>query len=505
MAELQRASVFAIREETTIGELIAPSAASQFIPLRPGFEQSSEVETLENDELVDDIGAGKGLVGLETPEGTHPAYLKHSGTEGTAPETSLMYKSALGEQYNNTTEYATIAGSTAGTSTARAVIKVGTGIGANFRVGQALLIKDGANGYAIRNVREIVGDDLHLNFNLAAAPAAGVNLGKAIHFVPKATDHPSFSAWLYGANGGYIQAISGCRTNNISISLPAGEQAEVEFGYSGVETFWNPVQITASTRFIDFVDSGGTKVVELDQKFFKSPVAFAEHVQVKMDAASVDTITVTYDSATGKYTLSSSASPFSLLWNTGANTANSAATKLGFTTASDSTGSTSYTSPNAMVLTAPFTPVYDQASNIVVKGAQLFVGDFYNNVCRDASEVSIEIGLDQEIIESLCKTSGVLERLNVARTVSMEATLILKRHEAHLFDKFINNKDTEVMVNAGGRDSSGNWIPGQVFNFYMPQATITQHVTGGDTVVELTLTAQGYISTGRKDVYLNFI
>ena len=196
MSELQRASLFAIKEETSVGDLIAPTAGSDAIPLREGFSQSSNNEELTNDELVDDIGASKALIGLESPEGSHPAYLKHSEVEGQAPEVALLFKSAFGAQATASTEYDTIAGSTAGTASARAIAKVGVGEGATFQVGEALLIKDGSNGYSIRNIHSISSDDLSLNFNLDAAPAAGVNLGKAILFHPVATGHPSFSTWL---------------------------------------------------------------------------------------------------------------------------------------------------------------------------------------------------------------------------------------------------------------------------------------------------------------------
>jgi len=504
MAELQRASVMAIVQETTVGELKAPTAGTQAIPLREGFAQTSTIEELANDELVNDIGASKSLTGLEQPEGTHPAYLKHSEVEGQAPNYGLLIESAFGAKTVASTEYDTIAGSTAGTTSTRAVVKVGVGEGAQFIPGQALLIKDGTNGYSIRNIHSIATDDLSLNFNLDLAPGTGVNLGKCVTYRPVATGHPSFSAWLYGGNGGYKQAIAGCRTSELSLTFPAGEQAEMEATYQGVESYFNPVEITATTKYIDFVDTGGTKVAILTEGFYKTPVAFAAHVQSVMDAASVDTITCVYDSETGKYRTTGGAT-FSLLWNSGANTANSAATKLGDTTAANRTGASFYVSTNAIDLSFPFTASYDNATNIVVKSAQLFVGDFYDNICRAASEVTITVSTPQEIVESICSPSGVSERLITAREVTMEATMILQRYESHLFDKFINNKDVVVMMNAGQKDSSGNWVAGKCVNVYFPQATITQHETGGDTIVELTLTAKGYISSVRKDVFINFV
>lgn len=505
MAELQRASAFALVPEVTVGEIVSPTLGSQFVPLREGFAQSSTLEEITNDELVNDIGASKSLTGLESPEGSHPAYLKHSEVEGQAPEVAILYKSAFGDQVDNATEYNTVAGSTAGTSAARAVVNVDAGEGAQFNIGQALLIKDGTNGYAVRNVHSIATDALSLNFNLDNAPGVGVNLGKANLFRPVATGHPSFSAWLYGANGGYKQAIAGCRTSEITMTLPAGAQAELAFSYQGIETYFNPVEVTASTSYIDFEDDGGVKSVQLDVGIFKTPIAFAAHAQSKLAATSVDVITVVYNNQTGKYLFTSDGTTFELQWNTGANTANSAATLFGDTTAADRTGATTYTSTNEIDLSTPVSPTFDEATNIVVKGAQFFIGDFYENICREASEVSITIGTPQEAVLSICSDTGVSERLINAREVTVNATMVLQRYESSLFDKFVNNKDAVIMINAGGKDSGGNWEPGKVVNIYIPQSTITQHETGGDTIVEVTLSAKGYISSNRKDVYLNFV
>jgi len=504
MAELQRASAFAIKKEVTVGTLIAPTVGADAIPLRAGFSQTSAVEEIVSDELLNDIGASKSLTGLESPAGSHPAYLKHSQVEGQEPEIGLLYESAFGAKSIASVEYDTVAASTAGTTAARAVIKVGVGEGASFEVGEALMIKDGTNGYSIRNIHSISGDDLTLNFNINAAPALGVNLGKAVLYRPVASGHPSFSAWLYGANGGYTQAIAGCRTSEIAMTFPAAEQAEVSFSYEGVESYFNPVQVTATNRFIDFVDDGGTKVATLTAGFYKTPIAFAAHVQAVMRAASVDIITVTYSNVTGKYTLLSDGTTFSLLYNTGTNTANSAAVLLGDTTAANRTAAVTYTGANAISLVFPFTASYDDATNIVVKGAQLFVGDFHENVCRAATNVSITIGTPQEAVLSICASSGVSERLINAREVTLEATLVLERYESGLFDKFINNGDAVVMMNAGQKDSAGNWAPGKCVNLTMLQATITQHETGGDTIVEVTLSAKGYLTSTRKDIYLNF-
>jgi len=108
---LQRATIFAIKEEVTAGEYVKPDSGTQFVPLRPGNSLSFSAEQLESDELLNDIGSAKSFVGKESSEGSHSAYLRHSGVEGQEPQLGLMYVSIMGDKAFNPTEYASVAGS----------------------------------------------------------------------------------------------------------------------------------------------------------------------------------------------------------------------------------------------------------------------------------------------------------------------------------------------------------------------------------------------------------
>lgn len=506
---LQRASVFAIKEETTVGDLIAPTAATNFIPLKSGFSLSSEVASLDNEELLNDIAAGKGLLGLENPNGTHELYLKHSEVEGQEPNYGLLIESCLGDKVVASTEYAVTSGSSAGTSSVRASLEFAGNNEDNFVNGQAFLIKDLTNSYSIRNAFNVdsAGNQVDLNFNLDNAPASGVNTGKAVLYRPAASGHPSFSAWMYRANGAAIEAIAGCRTTSFSITANAGEQLEATASYAGSSFYFNPISITSSSKYIDFVDDGGTKAITLTEKIYKSPLALVDEINAKLAATSVDIITVEYFSSgasAGKFKFTSDGTTFSLLWNTGTNTANSAKTKLGFNN-TDDTGATFYTSDNEQVYTASFTPDYDDATNLVVKNNELMIGTFSDNICREASALSFTIDTPSTDVLSLCAESGLSERLILSREATMTATLILQKHEAHLFDRFINNDTISIMANFGAKDSGGNWIPGKCVNVYMANATLTQHVVSGDDIIQLELGAKGYVDSTRKDCYINFV
>jgi hypothetical protein len=500
MAEIQRASVFAIKEESVAGSLESPSAGADFIPLRSGFTLEPGLEELDSDELVNSIGASKSTVGKESPTGAHNAYLKHSESEGVAPEYGLLIESSLGGKDVLASEKSTTAGSTA------SAIELGAG-GADYRVGHAVLIKDGANPYQIRNVASKSGDTLTPNFNLDNAPASGVSLGVPVLYYPTPSGHKSYSAFLYSANGAAVQAVAGARTSSMSLAMTSGQFAEINFSYAGSEYFYNPVIVDSSNNKIDFTDDLGAVVATLTNGVYKTPIDFAEHVASVMTQASVgsgnDTISVSYSSSTGKYTLSSDGTTFELDFQSGPNTANTAAGLLGFDVA-DETGATSYESDSALDLSAPFTPDYDDADNIVVKSAELMIGDADDNFCREASTVSFSIETPPTDVDDICSQSGVKEKLILSRQATMSATLTLKKYEVDLFNKYIKGESAPVMMNIGPK-SGGNWVAGKCVNIYLANATLNAHTVAGDEFIIVEVSAKAFVTGDNKEVFINFV
>lgn len=505
--EITRASTFAIKEETTVGELIAPSAGSDYIPLRAGGTITPEIEELESDEFINNLGATKPLAGKENVTGEHPAYVKHSGTEGVAPEVALLYKSALGTSETAAAEYNTVAGSTT------TVINVDAGEGLSFSVGEALLIKDTVNGHSVRNIAEINTDALTLNFALDTAPGTGVELGKAILIKPATTGHPSFSAWRDNGGGGAIEAVAGSRTSNITYTLNAAGIAEVSFSYAGTQYYFDPIEITATNKYIDFTDGTGTVAATLTEGWYRSPKALADEVALQMTAASLpsdaDTITCVFNShgtEAGKFTITSDGTVLSILWLTGTNNANGAFTPLGFDK-TDDTGALTYDSDSEITHAIPgsLTPSYDTAEKIVMKQAELMIGDATDNVCRKAAELAFTIEPTLEDADSICSTTGLYEKVPSNRTVTMTSTLILEKHEVGLFDKFINNTTTQAMINAGPKTNTGNWIAGQAMNLYQGNCRISSHTVAGDTYVQLSIDTTAFVTATKDDVYINFI
>ena len=498
MAGLIRATVFAVKEEATEGVYAPPSAGSDFIPLRPGNTLNFEPELLESDELLNDIGASKSSIGKEAVSGSHSAYLKHSGVEGQAPEASIFYESLFGSKIVTATETFVTAGST--------VSSLFVDDSSTLVQGQAILIKDAANGYSIRNVKEItIGDDVILNFNLPAVPANATNLGKAVTYSPVAQGHPSFSTSKYLGNGHAIEVAAGNQSSEMSITADANGFGEVEFSYSGTKYYFNPVIITSSNKWIDITDDNGTIAVSIPEKIYKSAIELSSALEAAINAASLEDFTVVYSNVTGKWTIASSTSAVvSLLWNSGVHVATSIGETIGFDVSANDTGAITYTSDDAQLLTAAYTPSYDSAENIIIKGAQLFIGGQSDNICICAQSVSITVSKELEDEDCICEETGVSSKIPTSRSVEMSVTATLNKYDAALLDALIQNKSVSAMFNAGPK-AGGNFIPGKCFNFYMQTATVSAYTTTGDSFIQAEFTLKGYVTTSTKDGYLNFV
>jgi hypothetical protein len=492
MAISSRSQKMYVVEETTVGTLKAPTSGAQAQPIRPGDAITPAFESLANDEIINSLAAGKPILGKESPTGSHPAYAKHSGVEGQAPEAFVMYESAFGSSVENATQYSTIAASTT------TVLK-STGASTNFLVGQSLLIKDATNGYRIRAVKSLSGTDITLNFAVPTAPASGVGLGKAQFLKPATSGHPSFSVWKEGGSAEVVEAVAGARTTSIAINATAGQQVEANFEYAGSKYYFNPMQVTASNNVLSFEDDVTTYSTTVAVGFY-SPVELAEAVASAMNAVAGDEITVSYDSTLGKFTLASDGSTTFEIDFTVANSM----VQLGFTTAQ--TGAFTYTgSVVEHEIPGGFTASYDDVSTLVAKNIEFLVGTATNYQCRPAQSVSVTIAAETVDVDSICEESGVQEKLPNTRTATFEATLVLEAHEAHLFDYFYNNDGIGVQLNLGSKDSSGNWEAGKCMSVTFIQAIINRHELGGDDFMTLTLAGQGYVSTSIDDIYLSFL
>jgi hypothetical protein len=497
-----RNSVLAVKVESTEGVPVVPTGASDFIAIQDDFDMSQEFESLENAELKASIGMAKPISGLETGSVSFSHYMRHSGVEGTAPNYSNLLKSLFGNQVAASTEYDTIAGSTT------ILVKVNTGEGVNFQRGQALLIKDATNGYSIRPVHSVSGDNLTLGFALAVAPGTGVNLGKAVTFLPTNSGHQTLTLFYYAGNGGALKAVSGVRITEASIEISAGELINASYSGEGIKNYFNPINILSTDQYLDFTDDDGTYAVTVTAQLWQDPHQLAEALTSAMNASgTTETHSVTYSDSTGKFTIANTTGALlSLLWSTGTNTANTIGDKIGFTVSADDTGALTYTSDSAISFAAPYTPSYDTADALVAKSNLCMVGDSDDYACFAAQDVSVTIGNEKTDIMSICSSSGRAGSLVSAREVTINITAYLNQYDADKFKRMRTNADTRFAY-IFGQKSGDNWVAGKCGCIYAPTCVVTSLETpDADGLVGLEMELKGYVdSSGNGEIYISLV
>lgn len=494
-----RKTKLAVVQESVEGTPVAPSDGTTFIlPQDGGFELTPNFDTVENAELSGIIGNSAPIQGLEAPEATISHYFRHSGVEGTAFDGALLLKSLMGTQTINSSERVTQAGSSVSN------IKLAAGA-SDFSRGKAMLIKDSINGFSIRNTGDYSGSDVPIYQNVSVAPATGVATGKCINWTPNDDGIP-VSIWDYRADGGAIQMISGAKATSCSISIPAADAINAEFGFSGQKFYFNPIEIAAASKYIDFkIDAGAEISAVLTEKFYRDPHELAAEIQAKMDALTAATITCVYSNTTGKFTITATAATsLDLLWLTGTNTATSAKTKLGFAN-TDDTGSLTYSSDTALSWIAPYTPAIDNTSFLIAKHHEMIIGSGSDITCVPASDVSFSIDKDPVDVLAICAESGKASTLFNGRTVTVEISGYLSQHDASKFKAYRAN-DTVMFTYNGGTKSSGNWVAGTCFNLFIENAKIINFSLGDtDGIVAMNLTLQAFVTNSQPEVFINML
>jgi hypothetical protein len=505
MSSIQtKSSVLALKKETTEGTPVLPTAATDYVALQDGFTASPEFNLLDNAELKASIGKAKGILGLESPKMSFSHYLRSSAVVAQAPDYGLLLEALFGAVTIASTEYDTVASSTT------VVIKVNTGEGSTFQRGEPLLIKDGVNGYRIRAIESISGDNLTLMFQVPTAPGTGVNLGKAVLYYPANSGHPTITAWHYLGNGGAIQMMAGARVTNLAISIAAGELINGSYDLEGIAFYFDPINITSTDIYLDFTDDDGTWAAVVSAKVYKDPHELADAIQSAMATANpLQTPTVIYSNSTGKFTIKTTGTLLSLLWNTGTNTANTIGDKIGFSTASDSTGTgatTGYTSANAQVYSSPQTPTFDTSDPLVAKDNEVMIGDVTDYVCFAASKADVTIADTKADILSICAVSGKSGSLITAREVKVAVSALIQQYDADKWRRFRANSNTKFQY-SGGVKSGGNWVAGKNFCIAIPTATITSWtITDNNGQAQLDFEVTGYVDDqGDGEVFIGFV
>lgn len=140
--------------------------------------------------------------------------------------------------------------------------------------------------------------------------------------------------------------------NNFTVALP-GKYSLSKYRIVNAQIKHTWYNINSSNNKIDFTEDGGAEINITIPPGNYSTTSLATAIRTAMDAAGAKTYTVSLSSTNYKTTIAidTGGGTFDLLWNTGANTAETIGSILGFIVTADSTASASYTSPNVFNLT----------------------------------------------------------------------------------------------------------------------------------------------------------
>lgn len=509
MSIVKRNTVVAVMVETTEGTPVPPGAATDYVPVRGDFDLQPVFETIENEELKAGIGPTKPVQGFENPTSSIPLYLKPSGATATAPDAGKILKSAFGNEEIAAAEYNTVASSTVDE------VKVDTGEGASYRRGEALLVQHPANDWEIRPIKDIIGDDVTPLFNLNTVPDTGVDLGRAVTYYPAQSGHDALSIWQYLGNGGSTQMITGARPTSLGINFTAGQPITMDFGLAGLEAFWNPLRVTSSNKYIEVdEDAGGDVAVSITEKTYKDPYQLAQALQDALNNSSSlsGAYVVAYSSTTGKYTITvTGPTTLDISWKTGTthgadNGDNHIGSLLGFSDAADDTGALTYTGDDAIDLTSPYTPTFDDVDLIVAKNLQCLLGSPTDTTCFAASSVAFQMDLERGVNDSICKPSGRDSSLITGRSASASVSAILRQYEAENFKRMRANDEVGFMV-AFGTKSGNNWQKTKAGCLSLLSATIGEiNLSENNGVYVLNATINAFINNSSQDeVALSFV
>lgn len=495
-----KSSVLAVVAETEEGVISSPTSGTDYIALQEGFSFEANFEPLNNQELRASIGKAKATIGKEKPASSFHHYLRHSGIEGQAPGYGPLLEALFGAKTVNGTQYSTVASSTT------KLLKVGPGVGVNFKRGQPVLVKSGTAGYQIRPVHSVAMDDLSLGFSLPTAPGAGVDLGRAVQYSPASEGHKTLSFHLYRGNGGAKEVQTGVRPVEATIDINAGQYINASFSFEGVEYAFNPVLVDTKNK-LDFLDEAIERVAVVPSRLYKDVIDFTEALQTSMNSlGSANTFSVKYSNTTGKITISSTGTIFELLWNTGDSTATSVGSLIGANMAADQDGDTEYELTNAMNYASPFTPSLDVADPLVAKDNEILLGDQDDFQALRPSKVSVKIGNTRKVIDDVTARSGVAGSLFVIREVTVDITALLDKNDIEKFKRFRKGQETRFLYN-GGVKSGGNWVAGKCFSLYIPTATITSFSPSDDEgLAILNFQVSAFVDqNGNGEAYLGFV
>ena len=481
-----RGKVAAVIGKKDEGDLLPPSQGKHFVALQADFSVTPNFETTENLEIRNDIMAAKPVISGENPSGSFSHYLTGSGAVGVETEYAAMVESCFGAKRVVATEAVTIAGSTV------SYLSVADATLDDYAKGDSVLIKDEVNGWSMRPIknRNLTDKRLELAFDLEEAPAAGVKLGRYITYYPTTSGQPVFDVWEYFSEGSGNQNVANCRTTSMSMTADANGQINSTFAFEGTDYRMNQdyvatweLQNDRNTIVVAYGASlADTVSLVLENKIYTSGTELAAELQLKMRALtgpSLSALTVSYATDVRKFRfLNASGYAFDFADD---DSDDGMAKLLGFeedrrtATATATGGLVSKNAAKPSTLNyktyLPLQPTYDGQPPVIAKDQRLFLGANDNNVCLDATSVSVTINTPTTTIYSVCATNAIFAKLLTSRDATLSVSAILQDDDQRFFAQF-KNGDTVPFAFMGGQKQNGRWVEGNIFTVYGSEASI---------------------------------
>jgi hypothetical protein len=274
--------------------------------------------------------------------------------------------------------------------------------------------------------------------------------------------------------------------------------------------------VTASNKYIEVEeDAGGEEIVSITEKVYKDPVQLATALQDALNNHSglAATYVVSYSSTTGKFTITASGGPTTITigWKTGAvhgadNADTHIGTLLGFSDTADDSGALTYTSDNAITLTSPYTPTFDDVDMIVAKNLTCLLGDATDTTCFSAASVNFTLNNARGVNDSICTESGRDGSVITGRTCEIAVVANLSQYEAKNFSRFRLGDELGFMVNFGNK-SANNWVKTKAGCLSALSATISAFsLSDNNGLMQLNMTLSPFVnSTSQDEVALSFV
>ena len=457
-----KAGKVAIVIEDVQGEPKAIASSTDFTAIQDDISLSPNFESADNAEQKNNIMAGKSIILGEAPQGSMSHYFRSSGVVGQAPDFGALLSCAM----NNPT----IVSVETTVDTGATVSSVPLVDATEYEKGMLLYVKS-STGIEVRPIASKVGNVVYPAFDFENVPTLGAGVGRSVTYVPANDALPTFSIYYILPN--VTELMAGCRTTGVDITFPAKDLINASFSFEGTKFLYNPLVVDATNQSLDFDVALTEYSIQLPNKYYTTPIELADAIESLMNNAGSGVLfQVTYseEGERGRFKIVGDGN-FDLLWATGTNTATSIGGLIGFDTASDDTGASSYLADNQVTLDYGFTPSYDAEAPNPGKGNLTLLGSPDKNICIDADEVTFSLANTKTDLNSLCAENGVAASIISDRSVEVQITAYLEPFEADKYQSLQNN-DTVSFFHACGKKSGGQFVEGSVAYCYLSHAVI---------------------------------